>query len=298
MVALYARVTGFVEEVLVDRGARVQRGQLLARLAAPELAAQRAEAEAKLAAVRSTLERQRAAAATPGAIAQHDLELDEAAVHAEEARVQSLKALEGYLLVRAPFDGVVTERNVHPGALAGAPGGPGATPLLRIETLTRLRLTVAVPEADAGAIVPKARVEFTVRAWPAKTFHGTLARIAHTVEPRTRTMPVELDIDNRDEKLAPGMFADVAWPIARDAPALFVPPSAIVQTTEKTYVDRVKDGVIEQVPVTRGTVLKDRIEVFAALAPGDLVMKRGSEELKPGARVVGHVADGGHPASH
>jgi hypothetical protein len=103
---------------------------------------------------------------------------------------------------------------------------------------------------------------------------------------RTRTMPVELDYANKDGKLAPGMFAEVMWPIRRDAPSLFVPISAVVQTTEKTFVDRVKNGAIEQVAVKRGVVLKELVEVFAAgLAAGDPVLKRGSEELKDGTKV-------------
>jgi multidrug efflux pump subunit AcrA (membrane-fusion protein) len=112
-----------------------------------------------------------------------------------------------------------------------------------------------------------------------------IRRVAHAIEPRTRTMPVELDVDNGNNKLAAGMFAEVFWPIRRDTPSLFVPASAIVQTTDKTYVDRVRDGVVEQIAVQRGTALKDRVEVFGALQADDVVLRRGSEELKSGARV-------------
>jgi RND family efflux transporter MFP subunit len=285
MVALYPRVNGFVEEIGVDRGSAVRHGQLLARLSAPELASQRAEAESRLSAARSTFERTRAAADTPGAVAKHDLEVAEAAVKADEARVQSLKTLESYLSVRAPFDGVITERNVHPGALVGPPAGASAQPMLRMESVGHLRLTVAVPETDVGAIAEGARAEFVVRTWPGQKFGGVIKRVAHALDTKTRTMPVELDVENANNKLAAGMYAEVFWPIRRDAPSLFVPASAIVQTTEKTYVDRVRDGAIEQVAVQRGTALKDRVEVFGALQAGDTVLKRGSEELKPGAKV-------------
>jgi RND family efflux transporter MFP subunit len=285
-VSLFPRVNGFVDEMLVDRGSRVHKGQLLARLSAPELLAQRAEAESKLAAARSTYERLKAASETPGAVAKHDLEIAEASLKAEEARVQSLKTLEGYLQVRAPFDGVITERNVHPGALAGPPAGNNAVPMLKMESVGHLRITVAVPETDVGAIAENARADFVVRTWPGVKFSGVITRIAHAVDMRTRTMPVELDYANKDGKLAPGMFAEVVWPIRREGPSLFVPVSAVVQTTEKTYVDRVKNGVIEQVAVKRGLVLKDKIEVFAAgLAAGDRVLKRGSEEMKEGTKV-------------
>ncbi len=295
MVAIYPRVSGFVEDMRVDRGSTVRKGQLLARLSAPELLSQRAEAESKLIAAKSTFERQRAAAETPGAVAKHDLELSDATVKADEARVRSLKTLEDYLDVRAPFDGVVTERNVHPGALVGPPQGASAVPMLRMESVGHLRLTVAVPETDVGAIAEGSKAEFVVRTWPGLRFAGTIRRISHSIEARTRTMPVELDVENANGKLAPGMFAEVMWPIRRDTPSTFVPPSAIVQTTERTFVDRVQNAVIEQVTVQRGAGLKDRVEVFGALNAGDQVLKRGSEELKSGAKVVARpwTSDGG-----
>lgn len=99
-------------------------------------------------------------------------------------------------------------------------------------------------------------------------------------------MMVELDVDNADGRLAPGMFADVEWPARRSKPTLFVPPSAVVQSTERTFVARIADGVIEQVPVQRGATMGDLLEVFGALNEGDQVARRGSEELRTGARVT------------
>lgn len=290
-VALYPRVNGFVDAMQVDRGDHVRKGQVLVRLSAPELTTQRAEAESKLAGARSTYQRTRAAAETPGAVAKHDVEIADAVLKADEAHAQSLKTLEGYLLVRAPFDGTITERNVHPGALVGPPAGQAAVPMLRMESVDRLRITVAIPETDAGAIAEKSRAVFTVRTWPGTQFSGVIARVAHALDMRTRTRPVELDYVNKDGKLAPGMFAEVVWPLRRQAPTLFVPASAIVQTTDKTYVDRVKDGAIDQVAVQRGVVVKDKVEVFSSgLAAGDLVLRRGSEELKSGTRVQTRAA--------
>ena len=286
MVAVYPRVTGFVEEVRVDRGSKVKKGAVLARLSAPELAAQRTEAESKTVGDKSTVDRLRAASSTPGAVAGHDIELAESTLKAQEARVSSLKTLESYLVVRAPFDGVVTERNVHPGALVGPPTGANAVPMLRVEQVGRMRLTVAVPENDVGAIGEGAAGEFSVQAWPGKRFSGTVRRVSHAIDPKTRTMPVELDVDNADGKLASGMYAEVRWPIVRSAPSLLVPATAVVQTTERTYVDRVRsDGTLEQVPVRRGAALGDRLEVVGQLVAGDIVLKRGSEELPSGTRV-------------
>jgi RND family efflux transporter MFP subunit len=148
-----------------------------------------------------------------------------------------------------------------------------------------LRLTVAVPELDAGAIAEGAEAAFTVRTWPGQRFKGIVRRIAHTIDMKTRTMAVELDVDNTPGKLAPGMYAEVHWPIRREAPSLFVPSSAIVQTTEKTFVDRVTSGAIEQVPVQRGAVQKDRVEIYGKLSAGDQVLRRGAEDLKSGTKV-------------
>lgn len=284
-VAIHARVQGYVDEVLVDRGAMVKRGQVLLRVAAPELLAQRAEAEALAQADASTCRSLQGAAATPGAVAKHDLEVAEAKLAASRARVEALRALESYLTVRAPFDGVVTEREVHPGALVGPPAGASATPLLRLEQVSRLRLTVAVPEQYVGAVGANLEAGFAVSAWAGERFSGIIARVAHALDVKTRTMPVELDVANDDARLAPGMFAEVWWPVRRAAPSLWVPASALVQTAERTFVDRVADGGVELVEVRRGASLANQLEVFGPLRQGDLVLVRGSEELRDGARV-------------
>jgi membrane fusion protein, multidrug efflux system len=291
-VAIHARANGFVASVPVDRGTRVKKGQVLATLVAPELAAQRAEAEAKVQGDRSTFDRLGAASKTEGAVAGHDLELAHAALNADQARVQTLRVMEQYLTVSAPFDGVVTERNVHPGALVGPQAGMAAIPMLRIEQVNKLRLTVPVPENLVSVIDEGSVAKFSVRAWPGESFTGTTRRLSRSVEPRTRAMMVELDVDNADGKLAPGMFADVEWPVRRSKTTTFVPPSAIVQSTEKTFVVRIKDGVVEQVPVQRGSTAADLVEVFGALGEGDLIARRGSEELRTGAHVAVRATGG------
>jgi RND family efflux transporter MFP subunit len=284
-VAIFARANGFVSQVLVDRGSKVKQGQLLATIVAPELGAQRAEAQAKLQGDKSTFERLKAASQTPGAVAGHEVEVAEAAMQADQARLDSLRAVEQYLSITAPFEGVVTERDVHPGALVGPQGGSTATPLLKIEQVHKLRLTVAVPESLVGGIAEGVTATFTVRSFPGVKFSGITKRISQSVDVKTRSMPVELDVDNTDGRLAPGMFATVAWPVKRAAPSIFVPPSAIGQSTERTFVVRVKDGVAEQVPVQRGITQGDLVEVFGALAAGDTVAKRGSEDLRTGTHV-------------
>jgi RND family efflux transporter MFP subunit len=158
-------------------------------------------------------------------------------------------------------------------------------PMLKLEEVQKLRLTVPVPETLVGAISNGVAATFTVRAFPGVKFSGKVARIAESIDTKTRSMAVELDVDNTDGRLAPGMFVDVLWPIKRTVPSLFVPPGAIVQSTEKTFVARIRDGVVEQVTVHRGVVQGDLVEVFGGLQDGDTVVRRGTEELRQGLHV-------------
>ena len=314
-VAIYPKVTAFVDSVGVDRGSIVKTGQLMARLVAPEIAAQRAEAqsklqgaeaqrgeaEARLASDDSTYQRLKAASATPGVVAGNDLEVAQKAVEADRARLESLREgaqaarsalksvseIEGYLQVRAPFDGVVTERNVHPGALVGPVSGSAAgVPMLRVEKTSRLRLVVPVPEKYVAGMKEGTTVQFSVPAFPNQGFSGKVARIAHSVDVKTRTMPVELDVTNTDGRLASGMFPEVLWPVSRAQPTLFVPTSAVARTTEATFVVRIRDGSAEWVNVQAGEVDGKQTEVFGDLRDGDEVAVQGTDELRPGTRVT------------
>ena len=307
--ALSARVSGFVEGVLVDRGTAVKQGQVLATLAVPELAAQsaearsrvllaearRAEAESKVTTAASTLERMKRAAATPGAVAGLDIVRAEEDVVSARAALQtqvqglegakaaliSVLAMEEYRSIVAPFSGRIVERLVHPGALVG----PATGPLFRLEQVSVLRLVLPVPEHSMGAIVPGRILEFRVPAHPGRTFTAKLARSAGSLDPKTRTMSVEGDVDNAAGLLAPGMFPEVSWPIVRDAAALLVPATAVVTTTELTFVIRVTAGRAEWVNVKKGASAGDQVEVAGNLKAGDIVIKRASDEIRNGSAV-------------
>jgi RND family efflux transporter MFP subunit len=194
--------------------------------------------------------------------------------------VQALRDVEAYLKITAPFDGVVTERLVHPGALAG-PGGN--QPLLVLQQLSRLRLVIAVPEEYSGGILAGSRVSFTVPAQPGRNYSGTVARLARVLDPKTRTMPVELDVQNGDGSLAPGMYPAVKWPVKRSRAALYVPRTSVVTTTERTFVVRSRNGRAEWVDVRKGAVDGDSVEVIGALKPGDMVLRRATDEVREGS---------------
>jgi membrane fusion protein, multidrug efflux system len=189
-----------------------------------------------------------------------------------------------YLRVVAPFAGVVTERNAHPGALVGPAGGSNP-PLLRIVEPRRLRLVVPVPEAYVAGLTRGATVGFAVAAYPGVAFSGTLARIAQAVDVTSRTMAVELDVQNADGRLAPGEFCQVRWPVHRTSPSLFVPSGSVASTTDRTFVVRVRGGKAEWVDVKTGLTSGALVEVFGDLHAGDEVAGRGSDEIKPGTAV-------------
>jgi membrane fusion protein (multidrug efflux system) len=312
-VEIYARVAGYVEDVLVDKGSTVKKGQLLVRLSAPELNAQRAEAESKIQGIESqrveaearligaqaTYAKLHAASRTPGAVADNELVLAKQSVDAMRATisvhtnaakaaaasVETLRRLESFLDVAAPFDGVITERLVHPGALVGPGGGARSLPMLRVEQHARLRLVVPVPETAVSAIANGAKVAFTVTAYPDETFYGQVARIPGNLDPKTRSMAVELDVSNPNGHLGPGMYPEVQWLVHKARPSFFVPSTSVVTTTERMFVIRVANGHALYVPVSRGTVSADQVEVFGKLAAGDLIVRRATDEIREGSAV-------------
>jgi membrane fusion protein, multidrug efflux system len=311
-VSLHARVPGYVERVLVDRGSIVKQGDLLVELSAPEMSARIAEAESKvaaaeadtlqaeaqLAAAQSTYERMKKASETQGAIAGNELvqaqkqtEAAQSSINsrqqagkAAQAAVRALQDLQRYLKILAPFDGAVTDRMVHPGALVG-PGNDIA--LLVIQQVSRLRLVVQVPEEDVSGLVNGASVPFQVAAWPERTYSGIIARISRALDPKTRTMPVELDVMNRDGSLAPGMYPAVKWPVRRSRPALFVPKTSVVSTTERVLVIRDQAGRAQWIDVKKGAGEGDLVEITGNLSAGDKVVRRATDEIRDGAPIQG-----------
>jgi membrane fusion protein (multidrug efflux system) len=307
-VAIHAKVPGYVERVLVDRGSVVKQGDRLVNLAAPEMQAQIAEAEsraqaadadrlqaeAQLAAEQSTYEGMKKAAETPGAVAINELlqaekrvaaaqavlHSREQASHAAEAAVRSLNDLQAYLRISAPFAGVITERLVHPGAFVGSGND---TALLELEQVSHLRLVVPVPEEDVGGIVNEASVPFQVPAFPGRIFKGRIARISHSLDQKTRTMAVELDVMNTDGTLAPGMYSTVKWQVRARDEVLLVPRTSVVTTTERTFVIRESGGKAEWVDVKKGASDGDLVQVLGNLKAGDKVVRRATDEMREGA---------------
>jgi RND family efflux transporter MFP subunit len=239
------------------------------------------------------------ASATPGVVAGNDVVIAEKSAEASQSQVaaaegsveaarQALNAIrdvEGYLRVTAPFSGIITERNVHPGALVGPTSAAASMPLLRLVQNNRLRLVVSVPEAYTAEITTGTIVPFTIAAYPGQNFSGTLARIARVVDAPTRTMAIELDVANTDGRLAPGTFCQVRWPVRRSGLSLFVPSASVASTTDRTFVIRIRAGKAEWVDVRTGLTSGHLVEVFGDLKAGDEVAGRGTDELRSGTEV-------------
>ena len=257
-----AQIAEAESKVQVAEGDRLQAEAKLASLESTL-----ASLEATLAATQATYDRLKVASQTPGAISGNELEIALRSVEAQrasveaqrgsiqaqrasieairngkaaaEAALRAIEEMEGYLRVTAPFNGVVTERIVHPGALVGPASD---APLLVLQQVSHLRVTVAVPEENVGGIAKGASVPFQVPAYPERNYSGTVARRAQSLDSKTRTMAVELDVMNPDRSLAPGMYATVKWPVRRTLPALYVPKTIVVTTRERTYDIRDKGG--------------------------------------------------------
>lgn len=316
-VAIYPKVTGFIESIRVDRGSRVKAGEVIVRLSAPEMVAQRAQAQAgvqtaqsqlaaaqaKLASDEGTYRHLEVAAKTPGVVAQNDVAVAQQTANADRAQVEaannnvaaaretlrSIAQLEQYLDIRAPFDGIVTERNLHPGALVGPSAGQaGSQPIVRIDSIGRLRIVVPIPEQFAGGIRDGQEVVFTVPSLPGQTFRAPIARIAHDIDQKTRTMAVELEV--RNPQITAGSFASVQWPVQRSYATLFVPSTAVTTNLQRTFVIRVSNGKAEWVDVKTGATASGRTEVFGDVKAGDQVVARASDEITSGMPVTAQPA--------
>ncbi len=247
---LFAKMPAYVQQMRVDIGDRVQKGQVLALLEAPELAADQSRAQALVAEKqaqsthsRAFYERLLKASAVPGTIAANELsaalstaQADSAAVRAAQAHLQSLRQLTAYLTLTAPFAGVVSARHADPGVLAEPD-----KPLLVVESTDRFRLRVAVPERFASALAAPAGqeagpVQFSTQAQPDRLFQATFSRRAGSIEPQTRTETWEYICTGQHPALKPGLLVQVNLELHRESASFAVPPTAIVSNLEKTFV--------------------------------------------------------------
>lgn len=297
-VSIFARANGFVKEVYADRGSVVKKGQILLTLEAPEMESQLEAARSKYLqakeislASQDKYNRLKEAAKEPGAVSRLDLDNafskmkgDLAIANSEQSNVASVKHMQQYLIITAPFDGVITQRNVSPGALAG-PGKGGESPLFQLQHLQKLRLEVYIPEAYVDKVDLKKQVSLLFTAIPGKAYQAMISRSANALNNSTRSEAIEVDINNTDGQLKPGMFAEVEIPLLSGAKALLVPNHAIVRSTEREYILKVEQGKAVMVNVKEGLSAADSTEIFGDIKAGDQILLQGSDEIKNGTIV-------------
>ncbi|CAN5541426.1 efflux RND transporter periplasmic adaptor subunit [soil metagenome] len=208
-------------------------------------------------------------------------------VKSQGAATNNYRDIADYLTIAAPFNGYITERNMHVGSFVGPLGKGAYPPIVRIQQLNLLRIIAPVPEVDTSGVIPGAKVQFTVSTHPGERFTGTVARLGNYLDQKTRTMPVELNYWNHDNRVLPGMFCEVYWPTQRQHPTMFVPLTAVeTNSTIETFVCRVnRDNKIEWVKVKRGQMMGNMVEIFGEINQGDKVALHGTDELKQGTEV-------------
>jgi len=291
-VSIFPKVNGYVKSVLVDIGSKVSKGSLLMVLEAPEMEQAVMQAKEKYARSKADFsidrehyQRLLEAAQTSGAISPLDLstikakmEADSSVCNAEKANWEMQQTMMGYLKVTAPFTGVITERNVHPGALVNASAKD--KPMLELKQIEHLRLQVDIPEGIAGSLQGKDTVSFYLNAFPGKKMTGFIIRKSNNLNAQYRSERMEIDVMNSNNTLSPGMFASLVFYSKGDPDGLYVPKSAVVTSTERKYVLLVKDGKTSKVDVSTGNETANKIAIYGPVAAGDMVIENASDEIK------------------
>lgn len=300
-VDLYAKVNSFVKKLYVDVGSEVKEGQLLATMEAPEIGSQLASAESRVKsqeaiyiASKANYDRVVETSKTPGTISQNDIDQADARQKSDMAQWDAAKSAYSevaetlkYLEIRAPFGGVISSRNVNPGAYVGPSGKGSELPLFTLQEQRHMRLVVSVPEAYTGYVSQKGEVKFSVKALPNRKFTAKVNRMAGALDNRLRAERTEMDVYSNDKTLLPGMVAEVDLPLPANDSTFIVPASAVVNGTERIFVIRVTaDGKADWVDVKLGRSEGGRTEVFSnSLNEGDSLIKTASEEIRNGAPV-------------
>jgi len=298
-VQVYPKVSGFVKVVNVDRGSMVHKGQVLMTLEAPEIEQQVAsaklrytQAEAAYITSKDRYTRLKETSATPGTVSAFDLQAalsrmqgDSATSQGEYAAYKAQASMYSYLTITAPFDGVITERNIHPGALAG-PGSQNAKPMLVLQQLSRLRLVIDIPEQFAALVKDGDEVHYSFNALPGRQFTGTVARSSQSLSSNYRSETLEVDVDNKSDQFKPGMYAEVTLSATGNMNAFVVPAGAVVTTTEKKYVVAADNNAAKLIDVTTGATHGDSVEIYGQIHDGDRLLTNPGYRIKDGDNIA------------
>jgi RND family efflux transporter MFP subunit len=299
---IYARTNGYLKRWYVDIGTHVQQGQLLADIDTPEIDQQLEQARADLknsqaneqlaqiTAVRwQNLLKTNSVSKQETDQAVSDLSARQASVDSMTANVHRLEQLQSFEKVYAPFAGVITARNTDIGALINAGAGGVPQELFHMAAVNRLRVFVAVPEVDSQAAQTGAKATLTLDEFPGETFQGTIVRDSDSIDLASRTLNVEVDVDNAQNRIRTGAYAFVHLKIPHSshilAQSLTIPANTLLFRSEGLRVGVVRNGHAELVPITIGRDFGATVEVVAGLQPTDQVIVSPSDSLASGNRV-------------
>jgi RND family efflux transporter MFP subunit len=309
--AIFARVNGYVKSWDHDIGSPVKAGQVLASIDAPDLDQQLGQAKATLASVRANHQIASLTANRNNILLQKqivaqqladqtdaDAKAKEAVVDANEANVRQLEAMQSFKTLAAPFDGVVTARNVELGMLINS-GGSGQ-PLFEVSDLHRVRIYVQVPQSFTAGLTVGMKATFEMPQYPGARFEATLSHISKSINQNSHSMQVELQADNAAGKFFGGSYCNVHFEIPTDANLVKVPSTALItgnQGTQIATLDSNDKVVLRNVQLGRD--LGDSVEVLAGLSPADQIINNPPETLAAGdaVRVAQAASQATAPAS-
>jgi RND family efflux transporter MFP subunit len=301
---IYARTSGYLTKWYFDIGAKVKKGALLAEIATPELDQQLAQAEADLTTAQASAGNAKTQAdrytelVKSDAVSRQDTETfnttaatTSSAVKSAQANVQRLKELQSFEKIYAPFDGVVTARNIDTGQLINE---GAANELFHLQAIQTLRVYTNLPQLYSQSIKRGSKIDLTFAEHPGKTYQGTLVRTADAIDPASRTLLVEIDIDNRAGELLPGSLAQVHFKTPSAGATFIVPSAALMFRREGMRIGTVVNGNIAHlVPVIIGEDDGATVQIVTGIGAGDRVIQDPPDSLIEGEKV--YVDDSGNP---
>jgi RND family efflux transporter MFP subunit len=295
---IYARTNGYLKHWYFDIGAHVQKGQLLAEIETPEVDQQLLQARADLDTAQANLNIAKITATrwqdlvSNGSVSQQEtdqavsnLSALKAAAESSAANVRRLEQLQSFEKIYAPFDGIITARNTDIGALIDAGANTQPRELFHIAAIHTLRLYVSVPEVYSRAARSGAPATLTLDEFPDQTFHGTLVRNANSIDVASRTLLVEVDVDNPTGQLLPGAYVFVHLKLPDQTRSVTIPSNTLIFRKEGLQVGLVRHGKAELVPVKISRDYGNSVEILSGLQPTDPVIVDPSDSLVAGMPV-------------
>jgi membrane fusion protein, multidrug efflux system len=293
---LYAKVTGYLKSISVDKGDWVKAGQVLAVIEVPELEQRLARAKADMDVQRLTYQRlEQVWKSDPRLVARQDVDIAQGKFLEAKAQTDELEAMASYTRIVAPFDGVITGRFADPGALIKAGGeqttsspdqgsahpSGGTSPVLSLALIDTMRTYVYVPQDAVASIRRAMPAKLTLQDLPGRSFEGSVTRYANSLDLGTRTMLTEIDLKNPRHELYPGMYANVTLELERHPDALKLPESAISDSQEGKYVMVAQDGKLRKQDVTVGISTGKSAEIVRGLGGGEMVVANLDPSIVP-----------------